>query len=169
MISVKPRVTRGRCCTPPIFDVLIDHPDEFLRDRRTGQHTIPFAVDENRRARAFSATRQRDADIGGTRFPGAVDDAAHYRHLQGFRPGILRLPIRKIDINLILDIASELSEQSRSSATASGARSDGRAERADSQGLQYVLTQLDFVCPISADFWREARTDGVADAVVKQH
>ena len=101
-------------------------------------------------------------------FAGAVDDAAHHGDVQRLDAGILRLPVRHLIADEILDRARQLLERGRGGAAAAGACRNQRHEGAETHGLQQFLGYLDFQRAVAAGLGRQRNPDGVADAVLQE-
>src|SRR3546814_14421101 len=78
--------------------VLLDQFDKRFGDVLTTQGYRFFAIDKDRRGRRFASTRQRDADVGVTRFARAVDHTTHHRQSEIFGTRMATLPTRHAQI-----------------------------------------------------------------------
>ena len=112
---------------------------------------------------------RRDADVGGLRLAGAVDDAAHHRQRQRLDAVVARLPRRHLLADVALDALGELLERGAGGAAAARARGDARREAAQAERLQQLARGVDLLAPIAARLRRERHADRVADAFAEEH
>src|SRR6185436_11495068 len=121
-----------------VLDVVIDQALEFGGELVVGaaQGRGVAPVDEHRAARLLAGAGQADADIGGLRFPRAVDHAAHHRERHRFHAFVRGLPFRHPVADVALDALGQLLERAARRAAAAWARRDARRKRAQPERLQ---------------------------------
>ncbi len=142
---------------------------ELLGDALALQRHRLLAVDEHRRDRLLARARQPDADVGRLRLAGAVDDAAHHRHVHLLDAGVARAPHRHLRAQVGLDLLGELLEVGARRAPAARAGGHHRREGAQAHRLQDLLRDDDLLRAVAARLRRERDADGVADALLQQH
>ena len=149
--------------------VILDDGLEIFGDAVAFQRHRFCAIDIHRRDRDFAGAGQADADVGVLAFAGAVDHAAHHRHVHGFDAGILAAPDRHLGAQPVLDVLRQFLEHRAGGAAAAGTGGDQRGERAHAHDLQDFLGDLDFRGARFARLRRQRNADGVADAFLQQH
>jgi len=147
-------------------DEILEGGGEFVVGAFEGD--VFFAVDVNGAARGFAGAGKADADVGGFRFAGAVDDAAHDGEGHGFHALVLILPGGHHFANVVLGAFGEFLERGAGGASAPGASGDAGRERAQAEGLEKFAGGVDFFAAIAAGTRRERNANGVADAVIEQ-
>src|SRR6266513_1595153 len=97
----------------PPLDVGLEDALELVDEPLTAERAIEAAVDEDRGDRLLECARQRDADIGVLRLPGAVDDAAHHRDSQILDAWVRLAPFGHPILEIALDLLRHLLEEGR--------------------------------------------------------
>jgi hypothetical protein len=127
-----------------------------------------LAVDIDGTGRRFTGARQADADVGGLRLAGAVDDAAHHGETHGLDTLIARLPFRHALANIPLDAFRQLLECRTGGAAAARAGGDAGREAAQAERLQQLAGGVDLFASIAARPRRQRHANGVANPFVQQ-
>ena len=152
-------------------DVVVDERAEGGRELLVGalQRREVLAVDVDGAVRLLARSGQRDADRGGLRLAGSVDDAAHDRERHVLDTLVLRLPDRHLVADVALDALGELLERRRGRAPAARARGHARREGADAERLEQLARRVDLLAAVAARSGRQRDADRVADALVQQN
>ena len=95
-----------------------------------------LAVDIDGATGRLAGAGQADADIGGARFAGAVDDAAHHGEGHGFDAFVLLLPFGHFVADVALNAFGELLKGGAGGAAAAGASGDAGQEGAQAERLE---------------------------------
>src|SRR5262249_29164029 len=109
-----------------------------------------------------------DADVGGFRFAGAVDDAAHHGQGERFDAFILLLPSGHAVADIALNALGELLKCGAGGAAAAGACGHAGQKRAETQGLQEFAAGINLFATIAPGTRRERDTDRIADAFFEE-
>src|ERR1700735_16750 len=164
---------RKRRFTLVIFrlDVIVE---QSLEGRRqlvviSFQRGEMLAVDVNRAARRLSSTGQADSDVGGFRFAGAVDDAAHDGQLQLFHTFVMALPIRHFVANVALNAFRQLLERGARGTAAARASCNAGCEGSQSKRLQQFASGIHFLATIAARAWCQRDADCIANSFAEEN
>src|SRR6266852_7983966 len=147
-----------------LLDVVVENLQELGHDGVALERELEGAVHEDGRLGLLEGAGERDADIGVLALAGAVDHAAHHRHLELFHARVLGLPHRHLVAEISLDLLRHLLEEGRRRASATGAGRHLREEAPQSHGLEDLLGDQDLFRAITARLGREGDADRVADA-----
>ncbi len=126
-----------------------------------------FAVNEHRGCRRFSRARQADANIRMLAFTGAIDDAAHDRHLQMLHARVLLAPDGHLGAQVVINLFGQLLESRAGGATTTRASRDTGYKCAQAQGLQNFRGNDHFLGPGLSGLGGERHPNGVANAFIK--
>src|ERR1700739_3865870 len=124
------------------LDVVFDDRLEFLADALALERDAPFAVDEHRRNRLLTGSRQTDADVGMAAFAGAIDHAAHHGDGQVLDAGVAALPLRHPLSHMRPHARRQVLEHRAGGTPAARTRGHHRHERAQPERLQDLLRDL---------------------------
>src|SRR6267142_3289470 len=152
-----------------LLDVVVENLQELGDDGVALERELEGAVHEDRRLGLLEGAGKRDADVGMLALAGAVDHAAHHRHLELFHACVLPLPHRHLVAEVGLDLLGHLLEEGRGRASAAGTRRHLREEAPQSHGLEDLLGDQHFLRAIAARLGREGDADGVADAFLEKN
>src|SRR5262245_11720058 len=102
------------------------------------------------------------------RFAGAIHDAAHHGNLELLDPTIALLPNRHLLSQIVLNLIRHVLEKHAGGAPAAWTSSHLRHEAANSERLEDLLGDSNFLGAISVWKWRERDANGIANAFLQQ-
>jgi hypothetical protein len=149
-----------------IVDQFTERGGEFVVVAVQGDKFL--AVDVDGAAGLFAGAGQADADVGGFRFAGAVDDAAHHGERHLLDALVLLLPLRHAVADVALDALGQLLERRAGGASAAGAGRHAGRERAQSERLEQLARGVNFFAAVAAGPRRQRDANRVANTFLQQ-